>query len=620
MQRRLSAILVADVVGYSRLMGLDEAGTLEQLQHVRRTRIEPLLAAHGGRIINLMGDGAIVEFASVVEAVRCAVLVQRAMAQRNASQDEAHRLNLRIAVHLGDVMADGDDVYGDGVNVAARLEALAAPGGVVVSETVREHVANKLDVTFEDLGPQILKNIERPVRVHGVVQMPAYDPAEPSALAAASAEPPKPSIAVLPFLNMSGDVEQEYFSDGISEDLITDLSKVSGLFVLARNSTFAYKGKSVDVRELGRKLSVRYVLEGSVRKAGARVRITAQLIDGANGGHVWAERFDRELTDIFAVQDEIAQNIVGALKVRLLPAERRALAGQPTADVEAYQHYLRGRQFFHRHDKRSYGIARRLFERACEIDPMFARARAAIADCDAFLYLHSVSDVSPSAIMATSARALELQPDLPEAHASRGLALYVDGRFAEAEHEFKTALRLDPNLFETWYFYGRAKFVEGKMAEAAELFERAAEIQPDDFQTKAMLENIYRSLDRPADSHAAAAEALRRARQELERHPDNARAAYLGGIMLAVLGDTGRAREWLSRALAIEPDDFFSLYNVACGYAQLGDFDGAIELLERGMPSANEERKAWLRHDSDLDPLRKHPRFVALIRMLGADD
>ena len=236
-----------------------------------------------------------------------------------------------------------------------------------------------------------------------------------------------------------------------------------------------------------------------------------------------------------------------------------------------------------------------------------------------FLYLHSVSGASPSAILATSARALALQPDLPEAHASRGLALYVHGRFAEAEHEFETALRLDPNLFEAWYFYGRAKFVEGDMAKAAELFERAAQIQPDDFQANFLLENIYRSLDRPADSRAAAAEGLRRAQRELERHPDNTRAAYLGGIMLAVLGETERAREWLALALTIEPDDYFTLYNVACGYAHLGDLDSAIELLERSMPSANEERKAWLRHDSDLDPLREHPRFMSLLRHLNVE-
>ena len=472
-------------------------------------------------------------------------------------------------------------------------------------------MANKLDVAFEELGPQTLKNIGRPVRVHRVMLEPALDPAEP---AAANPERPKPSIAVLPFVNMSGDPEQEYFGDGIAEDLITDLSKVSGLFVLARNSTFACKGKPVDVRELSRKLNVRYVLEGSVRKAGARVRITAQLIDGENGRHVWADRFDRELTDIFAVQDEITHNIVDALMVRLLPAERRALAGQPTADVEAYQHYLRGRQFFHRQDKRSHGIARRLFERACEIDPLYARALAAIADCDAFLYLHSVSGASPSKILAISARALELQPDLPEAHASRGLALYVHGRFAEAEHEFQTALRLDPNLFETWYFYGRAKFVGGKMAEAAKLFERAAEIHPDNSYATSMLANIYRSLDRPADTRAAATETLQRAQREPERHPDNTRAAYLCGIMLAVLGETERAREWLSFALAIEPDDFLTVYNVACGHALLGDLDSALELLERALPSAREDTKAWLRHDRDLDPLREHPRFVELLR------
>ena len=463
------------------------------------------------------------------------------------------------------------------------------PADIVVSETVREHVANKLDVAFEALGPQTLKNIERPVRVHRVVPQPTLEPATP---ATADAEPQRPSVAVLPFENMSGDAEQEYFSDGISEDLITELSKISGLFVLARNSTFVYKGKPLDVRELSRRLNVRYVLEGSVRKAGTRIRITAQLIDGEHGGHVWAERFDRELIDIFALQDEITRSIVDALKVRLLPAERQALAHQPTSNVEAYQLYLQGRQFFHRHDKRSYSVARRLFERACAIDPQFARAMAAIADCDAFLYLHSVSGVSPSDILTTSARALALQPDLPEAHASRGLAFYVHGRFPEAEHEFETALRLDPNLFETWYFYGRAKFVEGKMAKAAELFERAAEVQPDDFQAPCLLHNIYRSLDRPADSRAAAAEALRRAERELERHPDNARAAYLGATMLATLGESQRAREWVSQALSIEPDDFLVLYNAACTYAQLGDIDSSIERLELALPSAPRRRKA----------------------------
>jgi len=609
MQRRLAAILVTDVVGFSRLMGADEAGTLARLQAARRTEIEPLVAEHGGRVVKLTGDGAIVEFASVVEAVRCAIRVQQALARRNATLPEGHRISLRIAVHLGDIMVDEADVYGDGVNVAARLEALAAPGGIVVSETVREHVADKLDLAFEDLGPRILKNIARPVRAHAV--MAGATAASPPATL-----PDKPSVAVLPFVNMSGDAEQEYFSDGISEDLITDLSKVSGLFVLARNSTFAYKGRPVEVRELSRRLNVRYILEGSVRKVGARIRITAQLIDGESGGHVWAERFDRELTDIFAVQDEITRSIVAALKVRLLPTERQALAGQPTTNVEAYQLYLQGRQFFHRHDKRSYGVARRLFERACTIDPRFARALAAIADCDAFLYLHSVSGASPSEILSISARALALEPDLPEAHASRGLAYYVHGRFAEAEQEFETALRLDSNLFETWYFYGRAKFVEGDLAKAAVLLERAAEIQPDDFQAHCLLHNIYRSLNRPADSHAAAAEALCRAERELERHPDHARAAYLGATMLAVLGDPERAQEWIGHALSIEPDDFLVLYNAACAYAQLGDVERSIEALERALPSALEETRSWLRLDSDLDPLREHPRFIVLLRRL----
>ena len=373
---------------------------------------------------------------------------------------------------------------------------------------------------------------------------------------------------MLPFVNMSGDAEQEYFSDGISEDLITDLSKISGLFVLARNSTFAYKGKPIDVRELSRRLNVRYVLEGSVRKAGARIRITAQLIDGENGGHVWAERFDRELTDIFAVQDEITRNIVDALKVRLLPAERQALADQPTTNVEAYQLYLQGRQFFHRHDKRSYGVARRLFERACAIDPQFARALAAIADCDAFLYLHSVSGVSPSEILAISARALALQPDLPEAHASRGLAFYVHGRFAEAEHEFETALRLDPNLFETWYFYGRAKFVEGDMAKAAELLARAAEFSPTTSRRFACCTtSIAASIGRPTAVPRRRRRCAGRSGSWSGIPTMRARPISVPPCSPRSARRSGRA-SGSSHALSIEPDDFLVLYNAACTYAQ----------------------------------------------------
>ena len=418
---------------------------------------------------------------------------------------------------------------------------------------------------------------------------------------------------------MSGDAEQEYFSDGISEDLITDLSKISGLFVLARNSTFAYKGKPVDVRELSRRLNVRYVLEGSVRKAGARIRITAQLIDGENGGHVWAERFDRELTDIFAVQDEITRNIVDALKVRLLPAERQALAGQPTTNVEAYQLYLQGRQFFHRHDKRSYAVARRLFERACAIDPL-VRARPGRDRRLRRLSLsplrlrrlavghpgHQCARPGAAARPAGGARLARTGVLCPRA--LRGGRARVRDGAAPRSQPVRDLVLLRPRQVRRGQNGESGGAVRARCRDPARRLPGAC----------ACCTNIYRSLDRPADSRAAAAEALRRAERELERHPDNARAAYLGATMLAALGETERAREWLSHALSIEPDDFLALYNAACTYAQLGDLDSAIELLERALPSALEETKAWLRQDSDLDPLREHPRFVELLRRIEA--
>ena len=616
-ERRLAAILCADVVGYSRLIERDEAGTLRALRSLRREVVDPLLANHGGRVVQVAGDGALIEFGSVVDAVQCAAAVQQAVAAHQAAAPPECRLVFRIGINLGDVVADGTDTLGDGVNVAARLEQLCEPGGVLISETVREHVGNRLDIAFEDLGPKTLKNIDRPVRVHRLL---LYDKQPQSVVAdpwPARADRSKPSVAVLPFVNMSGDAEQEYFSDGISEDLITDLSKVSGLFVLARNSTFAFKGKQIDVRELSRRLNVGYVLEGSVRKAGARIRISAQLIDGEHGGHVWAERFDRELTDIFAVQDEITSSIIASLRVRLLSTDQKRLSFQQTNNVEAYQLYLQGRHFFYRHDRRSYAIAKQLFEQARIIDPTFARAHSAIADCDAFLYLYFKSGVSQDMIMANATRALELEPDLPAAHASLGLALQVQGHLSEAEREFETSIRLDPNLFEGWYFYARLRFIQGRLEDCARLFEHAADVNPEDYQALGLLGQIYTSLGRPPLARSAAERGLERTERELERAPENARAAYFRAGFLIDLGEPDQAREWLSRAIAIEPDDILTLYNVACLHSLLGDLDRAVELLADALPRAHGAMKTWIANDSDLDPLRQHPRFQSLLHRIN---
>lgn len=617
MERRLTAILAADVVGYSRLMGANESGTLDALKALQANFIEGRIAEHQGRIVKLTGDGMLVEFPSVVNAVACAAEMQRGIRDRNSGAPPDRRIEFRIGVNVGDVIVQGDDIFGDGVNVAARLESIATPGGITISGPARDHLGNRLDLKFEDMGEQTLKNIERPIRVYRV----CLD--NPPARETLPAQPPqdgqleKPSIAVLPFNNMSGDPEQEYFSDGITEDIITDLSNVSGLFVVARNTAFTYKGKPVKVQQVAQELGVRFILEGSVRKAGPRVRVTGQLIHGKDGGHVWAARFDRDLTDIFAIQDEITHAIVEQLKVKLLPQERKVIGQAPTDNIEAYTYYLRGREFLHRHSKSYYQLARRMFTKAVELDPLYARAYAGIADCDSFLFLHYHVDVGTDSILATTAKALALDDRLAEAHASRGLALSVGQRYDEAMAELEQAVALDPNLFEAYYLYGRASFAQGKLDRAAALFERAAEIKPNDYQSLCLLIQTYRSLGREAESKAAARKGIERAERELTLHPEDPRPAYLGASALVELGESERSREWLSRALAIDPDDPMTQYNVACGYATLGDIDAAFDLLERWLSFANHETKAWIKHDSDLDTLRSHPRYQKVLELVA---
>jgi adenylate cyclase len=614
--RRLAAILAADVVTYSRLMGVDEVGTHAAWRSHRKELIDPKIAEYDGRLVKLTGDGFLAEFPSVVNAVACAATVQRGMRERNARLPQDRRIELRMGINVGDVIVEPDDIFGDGVNVAVRLEGIARPGGIVVAGAVRDNIGNRLDLRFEDMGDQSLKNIDRPVHAYSI----ALDAAVAMAGADATREPwqvEKPSIAVLPFDNMSGDPEQEYFSDGITEDIITDLSKISGLFVVARNTTFTYKGRPVKVQEVSRDLRVKFILEGSVRKAGSRLRITAQLVTGEDGGHLWADRYDRDLTDIFAIQDEITHTIVDQLKVKLLPEEKKVIARMPTENVEAYAYYLRGRQFLHRHSKSYYVLAKRMFAKAVELDPLYARAYAGIADCDSFLFLHYNANVSIDNILATSAKALELEGGLAEAHASRGLALSLRERYAEAMPEFEQAIALDPNLFEAHYFHARACFTQGKLEEAARLFLRAAEIKPDDYQALIVVINILRSLGREQEMKAAAREGVARAERELALHPENPRSAYLGALGLAALGELDRAKEWAARALAIDPEDRLARYNVACFYAVVGEHERAIDLLIELLPGATHETKRWVKHDSDLDPIRRDPRFAKVVALLG---
>ena len=370
--RKIAAILVADVVGFSRLAGADEDGTLANLRALRRDLTDPAVAAHHGRLVKRTGDGFIVEFRSVVDAVRCAIEIQNGMVERNAGVVADKRIEFRIGVHLGDVVEEADgDLMGDGVNIAARLEGIADPGGICLSDDAYRQVRDKVKEHFSDLGEKTLKNIARPVRVYSVERAPDGSGSAPLPAPAAPVEPAHSSIAVLPFANMSGDAEQEYFADGISEDIITALSKLPQLFVIARNSSFTFKGKNVNIGEVGRSLGVRHVLEGSVRKSGGRVRITAQLIDATTGGHLWAERFDRELTDIFAVQDDVTSHIVSALALNLSRSDRQSIAAERTDNQEAYDCFLRGRELWWRFSSEANREAERLLQARNRARPRF---------------------------------------------------------------------------------------------------------------------------------------------------------------------------------------------------------------------------------------------------------
>ncbi len=598
------------MVGYSRQMGQNEAGTLAALKSVRADLIDKSIAANKGRIVKETGDGVLAEFSSVVNAVACAAAIQSALHDRNSKLSANECIEFRIGVNLGDVIVEDDDIYGDGVNVATRLESIAEPGGITVSGSVRDQVGNRLDLHFEDRGEQQLKNIDKPIRVYDVLLE------TPEITRVNVTEGKRPSIAVLPFTNMSGDPEQEYFSDGITEDIITDLSKVSGLFVVARYSAFIYKGKAAKVEQVGRDLGVAHVLEGSVRKANARVRVTAQLINAADGSHVWGDRFDRDLTDIFAIQDEITHAIVEQLKVKLLPQEKMSIQKPPTDNVDAYNYYLKGRELFHRGSKSGYKAARELFVKATELDAAYARAYAGIADCDTFLYLRTPEPISFEAILAMSEKALALDNDLAEAHASRGAALSAVKRYAEAETEFEKAITLDANSYEAHYFYARACVFQGKTEQATALFERAAAIKPDDYSAVCILVQFYNSLGRKQDAQETARRGAKLAERHLTLHPDDAKAAELGSGALIEIGEFDRAREWIARALAIEPDNPVTLYNAACTLSLLGDFDEAFELLERGARLGGPEWGRWVEHDSMLDPIREDPRYGALLETL----
>jgi adenylate cyclase len=574
-ERKLAAILAADVVGYSRLMGADEAGTLAQLKTHRRELIDPKIAEHRGRVVKTTGDGILIEFPSVVEAVDCAVEVQQGMVDRNADVPEDKRITFRVGVNLGDIIIDGDDIHGDGVNIAARLETMAEPGTVCVSAGAWDQARGKVPFGADDLGEHQLKNIERPVRVFRITSGPSAIPTRrPLPL------PDKPSVAVLPFQNMSGDLEQEYLADGIVEEIITALSHFRQLFVIARNSTFAYKGKSPDIRQVGRELGVRYVLEGSVRKAANRVRITGQLIDAASGAHLWADRFDGAIDDILDLQDQVTASVVGAIAPKLEQAEIERARTKPTENLNAYDLYLQALPYYYL-TRAGNDEALRLLRQAISLDPNYALAKARAAACigarDNQGIRLSKSETDEGIRLAREA--LDGGRDDPSVLELAGWALSYLAHDNEAGlAALDRALALNVNSAQALRLSGWIRLFSGDPRTATEHFTRVIRLSPLDPR----ISNVFAGL---GIAHMMAGdydEAVKFGRQAMREQPRMAVAHRIVAASLALLGRTEEARSAMRALLAVTPNSSMSLTRMFIPY-QDAEF---VERYHRGLREA----------------------------------
>jgi TolB-like protein/class 3 adenylate cyclase/predicted Zn-dependent protease len=552
--RRLAAILAADVAGYSRLMGADEEGTLDAVKAIRRELGDPKVKEHHGRIVKTTGDGLLIEFASVVDAVRCAVEVQQGMTERNAEVPTDKRIEFRIGINVGDIISDSEDIFGDGVNVAARLEALAEPGGICISGSAHEQVRDRLNLSFEDMGDQQVKNIARPVRVFriplGYTSERAQTVGSPEPVPLPL--PDKPSIAVLPFQNMTGDAEQDYFVDGMVEEITTAIARLPWLFVIARNSSFTYKGRAVDVKQVAQELGVRYVLEGSVRKAGNRVRITGQLIDTTTGAHIWADRFDGALDDVFELQDQVASSVAGAIEPKLRQSEIERASRKPTANLTAYDLYLRALARSYRHTKEGLAEAVVLARQALATDPSYAPAAAMVGWCRVGQRMQggALSDEDISEACRLARQALDAERDDAETiwQAARTL-FFLAGEAAMAAAALDRALARNPNAAHAWMTRGNIHASRNEPEAAIEALERARRLSPFDPYAFVCAANI-------ALVHLAARrfeQAIEWADRALHEQPRAAHAIQVKIVANAHLGRLDEARAELRRVLAIAP-------------------------------------------------------------------
>jgi adenylate cyclase len=623
-QLETAHVLFIDIVGYSKLLVNEQREVLQELNDVVRNA--PQFGKSSGKLIRIpSGDGmALVFFQSPEEPVHCAMEIARGLKNHPG-------LRVRMGVHSGPIhhvtdVNDRVNVAGVGINFAQRIMDCGDAGHILLSKRVADDLAQDrlwhpllhelgdievkhgVKLGLVNLYNDELGNPRPPGRLSGEA-VPGQQP-----LVSPGSELPEKSIAVLAFVNMSNDPENEFFSDGIAEEIISALTKIEALRVAARTSSFAFKGKNEDIGGIGRKLKVNTVLEGSVRKAGSRLRVTAQLINVADGYHLWSERYDRQVEDVFAIQEDIADNIVRALRVVLGENEKRALETTPPENLQAYEYYLRGRQVVTQLRRSPLQYARRMFDRAIELDPNFSRAYAGLSNCCSFLYMYwDSSNANLEAADRSSQRALELDPASAEAHTSRGVALTLRHDHAAARHEFETALKLDPKLFEAHYFYARACLTEGKFEEATTHYRNAWHARPEDYQAILLSADALAKLRRDDEVMEAAQLGIKLADAHLELNPDDARAWYLSAGGLMRLGRVDQALERTRRAYAIDPEDAGVLYNVACNHALAGKPDEAIDYLDKAIRNGFGQR-SWFENDSALDSLRNDSRFQALLR------
>ena len=615
MQRTLVALWFADIAGYSTRAAEDEVGAL-RLVEILQALSRQIVRRYNGRVVKFFGDAVLAEFPSTEQAVRAAAALSEEYRKRSAATGRVH--NLRVGVHLGDVAVGSDgDLYGDGVNAAARIQEAAETGQVVLSQDIWRQLRGRSEFTFQSLGERSLKGVGAMGLYAVEVEKEAM---QPPASGITRFSPPAEkegirSVAVLPFVDLSAERDQEYLSDGVAEEILNVLTKIGGLHVPARTSCFAFRGTNVDAREIGRRLGVDALLEGSIRKAENRLRITVQLIDAQNGYRLWSERFDRELDDIFAIQDEIARHVVDALGLSLTQREERRLLKPATSNVPAYEFYLRGRKLFQKWTRQNIELARKMFQQAIELDPNFADAWAGLAT--AHVYLFGCDD-EPHLDKAreASAHALKLDPESSKAHVAAGQGFSMEQRYADAAKEFALAIELDPTLFDAYYYYGRSCFKSGDLEKSLRLFQQAQEVRPEDYEAIYLLGLVLRQLGRNEESRDADGRALKRIRKHLELNPDGARAYVLGAGSLASLGESEQARQWCDRAMSLAPDDDAILYNTACALVTLGEDEHALDVLQRAI-EAGLAGGDWVVRDPDWERLRDHPRFQALAKQLA---